>query len=792
MKLTLLLLIMSTVSMFAQILNGGFEQWTMGEPDYWLSNNIDEPEIIATPITQSSFAHDGSWALKGEVVGVKIQGQIIPVAPILQSGNKSIAWFPYSGKPDKVRGYYNFHSVGGDGFIANVFLLSSGNPVAVSGVTNYSSTAPGYHELIFYLNYIDTVSVPDAMQLIFQIGPAPGEMFANVGSEFHIDHFPKMLLIKPPGEPEDSGTENLVFIAGEVDTIKWDAGGVLNIDIKYSTDSGTNYQTIVNNYPGDSSRYFWRVPESLLTRTGKIKILEHGNPSNELESIEFTIKPWQLTRIDANDELQLFEPNQDGWSFENSEGNMWPESWWQQFSYKPPALDPYTNAIYPDIEPFRSALQRNFPDWSLFVDVFTVERCYISVADKSYRASALNWWTVADGRNWVGSCFGFSASSLAAFYFKDLLLSEYPEIGEFNRLYSLSLNDDRRKVINEFYISQYELGNLNYRRSRINTVNAQQTLAELKDMFRLENGDARPLAFYDQNGSGAHSVVPYKLVRLGNESTFELEVYDSENPGSSSQYIEIDSVNNLWTDFTSSNLGTGVTGFFLELPSAHYLLGSPVIPFTFSSSNIEKKSPSLNGILIFNTSDADIVINSGSGGQIGYQDSVEFGNITDGVPIIPLIGRFHPPIGYYLPENTYSLQLNDFSDSLSYAFFITDSTLYNYKRYNAINNDMDLLNLTGNGLGITNPDQIAKSINLETIIISDSTSEKVFVTSNVQLSSGDSIHIMEKDRTELLLQNYGETMNYDLQVRIATVNGGINFLSHVNSYDSKFSTSDCT
>jgi hypothetical protein len=419
-KIVFFLLYITLISFSAncQILNGGFEQWSSGEPVSWQTNNINEPNLTLTPITQSSFVHGGSSALRGEVLEVPLEGPNITHAPILVSNTLEDPVFSYSGRPEQIRGFYNFQSVGGDGFTANFLLLSGENPVAVSGFTTNNSTGPGYHELIMTFIYVDTVSVPDAIEMFFQISPAPGQTFANAGSTFYIDDFPKMTLIKPEEAPQEFGGEQPVFISGEVDTIKWNGGGVENVNIEYSTDDGVNYQQIVSSYPADSGRYFWDVPASLLTRKAMIKITEAEQPSNVVKSINFTIKPWQLTRIDANDELQLFEPNQDGWSFENSEENMWPESWWQQFSYKPPALDPYTNAIYPDIEPFRSALQKNFPDWSLFVDVFTIEKCYVSVANKSYRASAMNWWMLADGRSWVGSCFGFSASSLVFTFIK--------------------------------------------------------------------------------------------------------------------------------------------------------------------------------------------------------------------------------------------------------------------------------------------------------------------------------------------------------------------------------------
>ena len=776
--LYLICLVFISFSVQAQILNGGFEQWISGEPANWVSNNIDEAELTASPITQSSFVHSGSSALKGEVVGVIVQGQELPYAPHLQSGNMSVAYFPYSGKPDTVSGYYNFQSVGGDGFIANVFLLKSGNLVAVSGVVNYSSTGAGYHPLKFYMNYLDTVSIPDAIQIIFQIEPAPGEKFANIGSTFYIDDFPKITLIKPSEEPvvlekkQELGTEQLVFIAGETDTIKWDGGGVLNVDIKYSIDDGTTYQQIVGNYPADSSRYFWAVPGSLLTRKAKIKVIETQDKNNEIKSINFTIKPWQLSRIDANNKIELFEPNQDGWNFDNRASNVWPQSWWQQFNYS--GTDPVTKEDYPWWFPFINAANSVFPDWPLFVDVFGEENCYIF--GYSYRSEATTHWNglwAGIAHPWAGSCAGFAVTSLLGFYHKDAFLAKFPEVGSFSNLYNLTKNNDTRYAINNIYSHQFGQEVRIHRRASLSKT-PQELLSELKKMLSKENGDGRPLDFYNNIGSGGHAVVPYKLKRvLGPTSNFNVYVYDSNAPGSENQRILIDSIDNQWEDLTGLGWGRGNSRCFLERESADFL-STPTLPYVSFSSFLSKQSLGDNSrMTVYNTSQAEVLYTSSRGQNIGYQDSVAFSYVDDGVPIIPLIGRVHPPIGYDLPLDSYSVQLSNFTGSSSYVFLMTDSTIYNYRRHDANVNESDNLKFA-DGLGIENPDLAIKNLNLETVIEGNS-SEKVFLIDNINISQNDSIHISEKDRQQLLLNNYGVGKNYDLEIRSASDNGALIF-----------------
>jgi hypothetical protein len=564
-------------------------------------------------------------------------------------------------------------------------------------------------------------------------------------------------------EPEESE----ILIAGEVNTIAFEnAPG--NVDLWYRTDFGMEYVLIDTNYFDPDGIYLWDVPESLLTTRAKIKIVESEDTNSVALSGDFKIKPWQFTRLDANDDFELYEPDQDGWSFCNCRSNQWPTSWWQQFNYS--GTDPNTGSSYPNQNPFNNAFSTNFPDWPLFVDVFSTLQCYTDDPPSTYSATAAIKWSGVKGV-WGGSCAGFSVTSLIGFYYKTSLI-QY--IGNFDELYSENINDNTRYVINFFQTHQKGNETRSHRRAVFNT-SPRQLLNQLKEMLGSDNIDGKTLDYYNNNGSGAHAVIPYKLERIGNTSTFNIRLYNSNAPGSFNQFIYIDSVANTWSDSTSLNWGTGSTGCYLERESSDFF-PTP----SFDRSNMKPQLNSDNSgssrLEIYNTPEAEMIITSGTGEQIGYQDSIAFNNIPNAIPIIPTTGSFHPPIGYDLPGNNYSLELDNFIDSVSYVIFFTDSTIYNYRRSNADNKESDLFNFSDEGVGITNPDQIVKIIDFETIILEDTTVERVFVLNGLQISSGDSVHIQEKDRQELLVQNYGEAMNYDLQARIASASGGTNFL----------------
>ena len=446
-----LLIFVSALPLQAQIQNGSFENWSSGEPVGWFTNNI--PQLSAYPVTQSSFSHSGSSSLKGEVVEVDAGGQQFPYAPNLASGDENNNYFPFHSTPDVIKGLYNFQPVGGDGLQASIVIGTGSTALGSGQVTTYTPTGAGWHDLVFNMYYADTVNTPTVIYIFVTIIPPPGGTNPHIGSVFYLDDFPKVTLIKPAEEAE--AQSQLVFISGETDTIKWNSGGTEYVDIAYSVDEGASYTNIVQNYSGSEDKYLWNVPDNITpTRKAKIKVTDADN-GVEVHSINFTIKPWQLSRI-VNDELELYEPNQDGWVFENGGTNMWPISWWSQFSYV--GIDPYTQIRYPFGYPFNIANPWDFPDWPLFVEVFDTTQCYVSAQFGLYNTTAEDVWPAIDGRNYNGSCFGFSVTSLLAFYYKSELQSAFPGVGSFNRLYELALNDARRKIINNFYIQAVRAG----------------------------------------------------------------------------------------------------------------------------------------------------------------------------------------------------------------------------------------------------------------------------------------------------------------------------------------------
>ena len=85
-------------------------------------------------------------------------------------------------------------------------------------------------------------------------------------------------------------------------------------------------------------------------------------------------------------------------------------------------------------------------------------------------------------------------------------------------------------------------------------MDADRTLEKLKEMLGSDNADAQLLIYSSNisNRPGTHSVVPYRLERIGKTSNFNLKVYDSRAPGKNTHVILFDSLANTWTDETGS------------------------------------------------------------------------------------------------------------------------------------------------------------------------------------------------------------------------------------------------
>ncbi len=71
--------------------------------------------------------------------------------------------------------------------------------------------------------------------------------------------------------------------------ISWESYGINNVKIDYSTNNGTSWQLIVNNYPANSGNYSWFIPNTTSTAC-RVRISDVQNPTtNDISDNTFTI-----------------------------------------------------------------------------------------------------------------------------------------------------------------------------------------------------------------------------------------------------------------------------------------------------------------------------------------------------------------------------------------------------------------------------------------------------------------------------------------------------------------------
>lgn len=157
---------------FAQIPNPGFEEWTGGNPNDWVTDNF--PPVI--PITQTSSAHSGSSAVQGSVVPYLNTS----VSPLLLSGSDGQG-FPYTDHPGSFHGFYKLTSVNGDNLGGLVLFIKNGQGIGTA-VLNLEA-ASNYTEFATDITWNSTDN-PDSAYIEFVI---VGVDSVHIGTTFYLD-----------------------------------------------------------------------------------------------------------------------------------------------------------------------------------------------------------------------------------------------------------------------------------------------------------------------------------------------------------------------------------------------------------------------------------------------------------------------------------------------------------------------------------------------------------------------------------------------------------------------------
>jgi hypothetical protein len=81
-----------------------------------------------------------------------------------------------------------------------------------------------------------------------------------------------------------------LLVVGENHEIKWISTAISNISIEFSIDGGANWNTVVESYPADSSKYLWDPIPNFTSETALIRIADVSDESiSDVSDDVFTI-----------------------------------------------------------------------------------------------------------------------------------------------------------------------------------------------------------------------------------------------------------------------------------------------------------------------------------------------------------------------------------------------------------------------------------------------------------------------------------------------------------------------
>ena len=596
-----------------------------------------------------------------------------------------------------------------------------------------------------------------------------GSTLADVdigADEFNPDTFTVIVL---------SPVKDDLWMPGETYSIEWSSVGIDSLSISYAVEydpQDVEYHEVVASVPASERFFQWTVPDELSAKC-RILIEDVHNQNRRAESGLFRIKGYDLTRFDPEMEYYPFIVDRDGWNIWNSSDDMWPESWWSRFDYEN-GNDPNTGRAYPfyfSALGFLNAEPSDFPDWPLFAGVFGLDRCYISTpGGLDYRPSAVQKWASIK-ETWKGSCLGFALSSLMAFDDKVTFLTSYPGVDSFDSLYALPLDDDHRETING--ISLHQFGSAYPGRVDTNyTKNPGETLEEIRAMLLDETRDDRWLFLGNNYGSGAHAVVPWKIEKSTGFPEFDsIFVYDSNVPGDLSAKIVVSASSNSWYYEYLSGWGGGSRLYLMDRASNYF--SRPVLSAggtSHISGSLEDRSLTIGAVPgfveLYNSAGASIDIRNGVGNTVGYSDSSIHNTVPGAFPFVPVTGSFHPPIGFLLPEDSYTVTMSEFPEPEILLSLFTDSLVFSCVRNDAVSTQTDRVNCT-EVFTIVNPDAVTKSVSskLSEAVIDG---EREFSLLNFSIDQNDSVSIEPPVEGSMKFVNHGTASSYALGLRIVS------------------------
>jgi len=567
-----------------------------------------------------------------------------------------------------------------------------------------------------------------------------------------------------------------LWIAGEQDTIRWTALGVdtliMHYSINYDSSADTGRWELLDfDVPADDGYYVWDPPDTLLSKTCAIRIASQTDSTVADTSDLFKIRPYILTR-DSAGYWEPFRFGEDRWAFSNSAVNLWPQNWYNRFNYQT-GTNPQLGFPYPQdtAYPFFTAKSPDFPDWPLWGETWTYDQVYTISTLDFYKPSALKFWKTKK-KKWGGSCFGFTISALLAFRDSTSYRASFPAMPTITPLHDVPIDTNVRKIINRLWVSQMGQPHKAIRDLNYKTVTPTQTIFKLEDLLLQDAPDLGSLSFWNNDtGGGGHSIIAYGLRHDEADTNIHyVDVYDNSDQNNADAVITVDisanGGNGTWNYPRLAKWG-GKKWFLIEDPASFYLT-TPALPKTdFGAAPLVAPA----GVYEISAEPIrSVLIDDGLGGRLGFVNNIVVDSLPGAVPFTPPTGAETPPYSYTTPPGAYNITVSDFQEGTSSLTVFTDSSILSSDRFDAIGSQTDRYSFDG-ALSVFNTDPESKMLQLQQIIIEDSTSEKVFDVRGLRIDQGDSIKIARVNHDHLALETSGSDRTYTLTIEVVSTLG---------------------
>jgi probable HAF family extracellular repeat protein len=563
-----------------------------------------------------------------------------------------------------------------------------------------------------------------------------------------------------------------LWIGATREEIRWLAGKNKLLNISYTLDeraASPVWIPVASNVPSDSGKYAWKIPDGVNTHFGAIKIVDASDSSIRGLSRRFRMRTWEMVRLNPDSSYTRFQFGRDSWSFANVGEVMWPEAWYNQFSYNEGfTFDPFLNKAYPMESPFDSARFSDFPDWPLFVRAFGQDYAYqLRLGlDRDYNLIATAKWKAIKG-TWGGSCSGLSLSSILGFDNRQAIAARYSAFPAGGDLFSVPIDDSLRLVVNELFQGWEGKQHQVYLENAW-PMGPRGTIEALRESFLDEANDHRYLyiSWIEPGGSSAaHAIVPYKLERdTLDPGWYTVHVYDVSYPGSLFETVIIDSVGN--RAFAPRWTPSPLTGVLLMDPSSTYL--QPPTPGAQPRLPVPTASPDamFPDLELWPVRNAYVRIDKSTGGFIEYAKGVLIDSLRFSPYFIPPTASPSPPALYMLHQGSYRVKLHGFADQRAGLSLFGYEWSYSYERFDADSAQVDAVDYN-NGLAVGNPDAVAKTITLESIGDLGGGHMR-YRLQGLIFSAGDTVSIAQRDGGAILLENGGTPKITDIFVKRAS------------------------